>query len=74
MTEKLAPEKRHKYLHQGRSIYEWNQTLEEVDLYVDVPPGVSAKQLEVHITASQLKIGLIGNPPYLDVRSAACTC
>ena len=68
MTEKLAPAKRHQYVYQGRVIYEWNQTLEEVNLFVEVPAGVSAKQLEVSITAAHLKIGLTGNPPYLDVR------
>ena len=70
MTEKLAPGKRHQYIYQGRVVYEWYQTLEEVNLFVEVPPGVSAKQLDVKITASILKIGLSGNPPYLDVRIA----
>lgn len=68
MAEKLAPPKRHQYTHQGRVIYEWNQSLEEVNLFIEVPPGVSAKQLEVEVTGTQLKIGLKGNPPYLDVR------
>ncbi|KAK9845103.1 hypothetical protein WJX74_010649 [Apatococcus lobatus] len=67
MAEKLAPSKRHQYTYQGRTVYEWNQSLEEINLYIEVPPGVSAKQLEVQVTASQLKIGLKGNPPYLDL-------
>lgn len=71
MAEKLAPSKRHQFTHQGRVIYEWNQSLEEVNLFIEVPPGVSAKQLEVEVTGSQLKIGLKGNPPYLDVGPCA---
>lgn len=74
MTEKLAPSKRHQYLHQGRVIYEWNQSLEEVNLYIEVPLGVSAKQLEVQVTATQLRIGLKGNPPYLDVSLLSACC
>ena len=70
MSEKLAPDKRHQYTYQGRVVYEWNQTLEEVNLFVVVPPGVKASQLSVSITASKLEIGLKGNPPYLDVRTA----
>lgn len=47
-------------------IYEWDQTLEEVNCYVKVPPGVPAKMLHVAITTSNVKIGIKGNPPYLD--------
>ena len=58
--------KRLKYQHQGRTIYEWEQTLEEVHVYIEVPEGVRSKMLDVRITASQLRIGLRGNPPFLD--------
>ena len=58
--------KRLKYQHQGRTVYEWEQTLEEVHVYIDVPEGVRSKMLDVSITASQLRIGLRGNPPFID--------
>eukprot|EP00227_Mantoniella_beaufortii_P015885 CAMPEP_0197592202 /NCGR_PEP_ID=MMETSP1326-20131121/14923_1 /TAXON_ID=1155430 /ORGANISM="Genus nov. species nov., Strain RCC2288" /LENGTH=41 /DNA_ID= /DNA_START= /DNA_END= /DNA_ORIENTATION= len=41
MGDKLAPSKRHAFTHEGRVVYEWDQTLEEVNCYVTVPPGVS---------------------------------
>jgi hypothetical protein len=31
-----------------------------------VPPGVSAKILAVTVTSGNVKIGIKGNPPYLD--------
>ena len=54
---------------QGRKIYEWEQSLEEIHVYVEVPPGVRAKMLDVKITATQLSIGLKGNPPFIGVRA-----
>lgn len=58
--------KRLTYEYQGRKIYEWEQSLEEVHMYVEVPPGVKAKMLEVSITPSQLRVGLKGNPPFIN--------
>ena len=56
-------------MHQGRTIYEWDQTLSELNLYVQLPAGVKAKQLYVDISSSHLRIGVKPNPPYLDVRA-----
>lgn len=67
-AEALAPSERHKFTHNGRVIYEWDQTLTEVNLYVPVPAGVRAKDLAIDIQSTHLKIGIKGNPPYLDVR------
>ena len=61
--------KRLSYEHQGRKIYEWEQSLEEISVFIDVPPGVKAKMLDVRIDAKQLKVGLRGNPPFIDVRA-----
>ena len=69
MSDRLAPSERHAYVHQGRTIYEWDQTLSELNLYVQLPPGVKAKQLYVDISSSHLRIGIKPNPPYLDVRT-----
>ena len=34
--------KRLPYMYQGRKIYEWEQSLEEVHCYIEPPPGVTA--------------------------------
>lgn len=39
MADRLAPSTRHKFVHEGRTIYEWDQTISEVNIYVDVPPS-----------------------------------
>lgn len=65
MADKLAPSKRHAFKHEGRVVYEWDQTLEDLNLYVRVPPGVSAKQLDVKIATGSVTIGIRGNPPYM---------
>ncbi len=66
--DSLAPSERHCYTHENRTIYEWDQTLSEVNIYIEVPPGVRAKQLFVEVKQSHIKIGIKPNPPYLDVR------
>ena len=66
--DRLAPSQRHKYTHENRTIYEWDQTLCDVNIYIEVPSGVRAKQLFVDIKQTHIKIGITPNPPYLDVR------
>ena len=61
--------KRLTYMHDGRKIYEWVQSLDEIEVFIEVPPGVKAKMLAVSITATQLTVGLRGNPPFIDVRT-----
>lgn len=50
-------------------MYEWDQSLTEVNLYVRVPEGVRAKQIYCEIRTDGLKFGIGENKPYLDVRS-----
>ena len=68
MGDQLAPTERHAFRHEGRVVYEWDQTLEEVNMYVEVPPGVTAKVLAVRIDTDEVAIGIRGNPPYLEHR------
>ena len=42
-----------------------DQTLSDLNMYVEVPPGVRAKHLDVRIAATTLTIGIKGNPPFL---------
>ena len=62
MGDQLAPTSRHAFTHEGRVVYEWDQTLEEVNVYVAVPPGVRADALDVAIKTSDVSIGIKGNP------------
>ncbi|KAG2482136.1 hypothetical protein HYH03_018922 [Edaphochlamys debaryana] len=66
MAERLAPSTRHQYTHNGRTVYEWDQSFSEVNIYVEVPPGVTGKHLFVEITTKHLRFGIKPNPPYMD--------
>eukprot|EP00026_Physarum_polycephalum_P017453 Phypoly_transcript_18681.p1 GENE.Phypoly_transcript_18681~~Phypoly_transcript_18681.p1 ORF type:complete len:156 (+),score=28.67 Phypoly_transcript_18681:53-520(+) len=57
---------RKKFEHNGRTIYEWDQTLEEVNIYIKPPEGVTAKMISCEITPQKLTIGLKGNPPFIN--------
>lgn len=50
--------KRFVFLFNNNPIYEWEQTLEEVILYIAAPPGVATADLRCEITPSQLRVGL----------------
>ncbi|XP_039123798.1 nudC domain-containing protein 2 [Dioscorea cayenensis subsp. rotundata] len=71
MAEKLAPEKRHSFVHNGQKVFEWDQTLDEVNLYIDLPPDVPSKLFYGKIQAQHLEVGIKGNPPYLNHDLAA---
>lgn len=71
MAERLAPTKRHQFLHGGRVIYEWDQTLTEVNMYIPVPADMSAKEIFCDISKQHVKFGRKGNPPFLDVSTGA---
>ena len=62
MGDQLAPTERHAFRHEGRVVYEWDQTLEEVNMYVEVPPGVTAKVLAVRIDTDEVAIGIGATP------------
>ncbi|XP_025798689.1 nudC domain-containing protein 2-like isoform X3 [Panicum hallii] len=66
MSEKLAPEKRHAFLHSGQKVFEWDQTLEEVNMYIELPKGVPTKLFRCTIQAGHVEVGIRGNPPYLN--------
>lgn len=49
-------------------IYEWEQSLDEVNIYITPPPGVGAAQFDVEIKSEHLMVGIKGNPErYLNV-------
>lgn len=110
MAEKLAPEKRHNFVHNGKrgkkkkekerifiknpifrilgflglwiefyliffffgifagqKVFEWDQTLDEVNIYIDLPPKVPKNLFHAKIQSQHLEVGIKGNPPYLNV-------
>jgi SAM-dependent methyltransferase len=54
------------YQYDGRIIYEWEQTLEEVLIFIKPPPGVKAAHMDISIAPKRLRIGLKGAPPFMD--------
>ena len=60
---------RHQFRHQDQLVYEWEQTLDDLNIFIIVPKGIKAKQLYVDITVKHLKVGIVPNPPYLEVYS-----
>lgn len=80
---KAKADKRQQFIHKGQLVYEWDQTIDDVNIYIRPPPfllpknrsayqaqlpqGQQLPKLEVKITASRLQVGMTGNPPYLDV-------
>ncbi|KAF3774580.1 NudC domain-containing protein 2 [Nymphaea thermarum] len=66
MAEKLAPEKRHSFMHAGQKVFEWDQTLEEVNIYITLPENVPKKLFYCNVLPNHLEVGIKGNPPYLN--------
>mmetsp|Transcript_54857 Transcript_54857/g.128243 ORF Transcript_54857/g.128243 Transcript_54857/m.128243 type:complete len:246 (-) Transcript_54857:184-921(-) len=53
--------KRKQYFHQGQLVYEWEQGLDEVNIYITPPPGIKANMFDIQITSDHLTVGLKGN-------------
>lgn len=62
----MPPKPRQRFEHNGVLIYEWEQSLEEVLVYVRPPPGVKAAQISCTIKPRHLTLGIKGLPPFLD--------
>ncbi|KAG0574313.1 hypothetical protein KC19_VG253400 [Ceratodon purpureus] len=65
-AEKLAPTERHRFEQDGDLIYEWDQQLEEVNMYIPLPDRLPTKLLYCTIKPKHLELGIKGNPPFLD--------
>lgn len=57
---------RQKFMHDGREIYSWEQTLDDVLVYFTPPPGVPASAFAISITSTRVSVGVKGSPPFLD--------
>ena len=61
-----ATTKRFLFEYDGKVVYEWEQSLSEVVVYVPTPP-VAKLCLDCHIGAHHLRLGLVGAPtPFID--------
>lgn len=68
----MGDSKRLRFEHNGQLIYEWEQNLDEVLIYVRPPPGVTGKMIDCKITKTHLTLGIKGNPPFIDVSCCSC--
>jgi hypothetical protein len=59
---------RQKFQHDGVTVYEWEQSMEEVLIFVKPPPGITADMIDCTISEHHLTLGIQGNPPFLNVR------
>ena len=48
-------------------MFEWDQTLDEVNIYISLPPNVPTKLFYCKIQSKHVEVGIKGNPPYLNV-------
>jgi len=58
---------RKKFEHNGQIVYEWEQNLNEVLIFVSPPAGIKASIIDCKITTTHLSLGIKGNPPFVDV-------
>lgn len=65
MTKK-GKEGRIKFEHDGRTIYEWEQSLNEVNLYIEPPKDLPTKLIDIVISHFHLKVGIVNTVPFID--------
>ncbi|CAM9209487.1 unnamed protein product, partial [Discosporangium mesarthrocarpum] len=65
-ASKKGVDGRIKFEHEGRTVFEWEQSLEEVNLYIKPPPGVTPSMIDCKIGPRHLRLGIKGNPPFID--------
>ncbi len=62
-----TPDGRIKFEYQGRTVYEWEQSLDDVNIYIAAPPGVRSHNIACKIMYCRVTLGVKGNPPFIDV-------
>ena len=65
-TPQGSEKNRLRFEHEGRLIYEWEQSLEEVNIYIVPPPGLRAKDIDIVIQHDHLRVGIVGSPPFIN--------
>jgi hypothetical protein len=51
----------------GQKVFEWDQTLEEANIYISLPQNVPTKLFYCKIEPKHLEVGIKGSSPYLNV-------
>ena len=65
-TPKGSEANRHAFKHKGQTVYEWDQTLEEVNVWIRPPPGVASQHLDIEIKHTSVRVGIKGSPPFIN--------
>jgi CS domain len=63
-NEKDPKTGRYVYYYDSRKIYQWEQSLDTITLYLDPPPNCQAKDLDIIIATNHIKVGLRGADTY----------
>lgn len=63
---KKGKEGRIRFEHDGRTVYEWEQSLTEVNIYIVPPPGLPRKMIDIRISHRHLTVGVLNTPPFID--------
>ena len=58
---------RYIFEYEGRTIYEWEQSLDEINIYIQPPPSITRQDLIIKINTRHLYVGLKAIPnAYID--------
>lgn len=52
--------------YDGRTIYEWEQSLEECNIYITPPAGLPRELIDIRITYDHLVVGVKDTTPFID--------
>jgi hypothetical protein len=66
MDSKQSKDERLKFVYEDKTVYEWDQSLDEVNIYITPSKDVSRRLLDIQISSNQLKVGLKGLDPYIN--------
>ena len=66
----LAPAGRHAFWAGAQRVYEWEQTLDAVDVYLEPPAGLRARDLFCEIGPGGVRLGAQGAPPFLEAETS----
>lgn len=56
---------RRQHMHKGHLIYEWDQTSEWANIYIQPPDGLSKQDFSIKMSSHRLQVGRKGKPPFL---------
>ena len=63
---KKGKDGRIQFQHNGQTVYEWEQSLEEVNIFIYPPPQITRNLLVVEIQPHQLVVGIRNTAPFIN--------